>query len=76
MEKELVKKALLKHAEVFAEGLTNDLYGPAFDAAIEALKKAIPGQVDDAILALIGANLKPIFKQEIMKQIEKISAEV
>jgi hypothetical protein len=76
MEKEQVKAALLKHAEIFAEGIVADLYDPALDAAKEALKKAIPGQVDDAVIELVIGSLKPIFKAELLKQVEKISAEV
>lgn len=76
MEMEKAKKTLLKHTEVFAEGLITDLYDDAIEAAKEALKKTIPGQVDDAIIELVIASLKPVFKAELMKQIEKISAEI
>lgn len=75
MDKQMAKLVLLKHAEVFAEGLVKDLYDPAFDSAKDGLKKAIPGQADDALIELILGTLKPIMKQELLAQVEKLSAE-
>ena len=74
--KEVAKKAALKHGEVFFKGMIGDVYDPALVEAKEALKKAIPGQVDDLVIELVVGNLAPIFKAELLKQVEKISEEV
>jgi hypothetical protein len=73
--KELAKKAALKHAEVFFEGMVKDLYDPALAVAKEELKKAIPGQVDDVVIELIVSNLGPVLKAELLKRVEKLSEE-
>lgn len=74
--KELAKKSLLKHGELFVEGVLADLYEPALKEAVAKVKAAIPGQVDDVVLDLIVANLGPVLKAELLKQVEKLSEEV
>ena len=71
---ESMKVQALKDVEV----LLKNQVGVAFDEAIELaagkLKTAIPGEVDDAIIAMVVASLKPVLKEQLLAQIEKISA--
>lgn len=74
--KELAKKSLLKHGEVFVGGVLNDVYDPSLDAAKEQLKGLIKGQADDLVIDLIVGHLGPVFKAELLKAVAKISDEV
>ena len=69
-----MKVQALKDIEV----LLKNQVGVAFDAAIELagdkLKTAIPGEIDDAIIAMVVASLKPVLKEQLLAQIEKIAA--
>ena len=69
-----MKVQALKDLEV----LLKNQVGVAFDAAIELaagkLKEAIPGEIDDAIIVMVVASLKPVLKEQLLAQIEKISA--
>ena len=76
MNFEVGKKAVLKHGEVFAKGIIGDVYDPAMALAKEKLKQVIPGQVDDVVIDLIVSNLGPVLKEEILKQVDKLSPEV
>lgn len=50
----------------------------AFDKAVEAganeIKAKIPGNIDDAILALVVPVITPVIKEELLKLISKIEA--
>lgn len=76
MLKEKAKLSLLKHGELFVEGVLADLYEDALKEAVAKVKLAIPGQVDDLVFDLVVANLGPALKAEFLKQVEKISEEV
>lgn len=71
---EASKVQALKDLEV----LLKNQVGVAFDAAIELaagkLKEAIKGPVDDAVIDMIVAALSPVLKEQLLAQIEKISA--
>ena len=71
---EASKVQALKDLEV----LLKNQVGVAFDAAIELaagkLKEAIPGEIDDTIIAMVVTSLKPVLKEQLLTQIEKISA--
>jgi hypothetical protein len=72
---EIVKESLLKNGEAMVKAVVNDVYDPAFLEAKEALKLAIPGQVDDAIIELIAGVLQPQLKALLLAQVEKIHEE-
>ena len=73
---------LLKQMEVQAKKdvalLLKNQIAIAFDKAVEAgadeIKKAIPGQIDDAIIAMIVPVITPVIKEELLKLIGKIEA--
>lgn len=58
-------KAMLKNQLelVFAQGL---------DLALDQVKAAIPGQMDDAIIDMLKVSLSPILKAQLMGLIDKI----
>lgn len=67
------KESVLKHGEIFLKGVFGDNYDPAVKLASEAVKKAIPGQVDDMVIDLVVANFAPALKLAILGEIEKVS---
>ena len=46
----------------------------AIELAAQKLKDAIPGQADDAIIAVVVAAMKPVLKELLLEQIEKVAA--
>jgi hypothetical protein len=76
MLKEVAKKSLLKHGEVFVKGVIADIYDPALTEAKEELKKIIKGPVDDGVIELIVGGLSPILKEQLLKGADKLSEEV
>lgn len=46
------------------------------DKAADAIAKAIPGTLDDAIIKAIAASAKPAIKQALLDLADKISAKV
>ena len=56
---------LKKHAKACAIEMVS---GPLLDQALEEVKKAIPGMIDDTIIEMLKAPLKA----EVLKLIEKV----
>lgn len=73
--KELLKQSALKHAEAFASGFVGECYDAAIVEAKEAVKKAIPGQVDDMIIDLVVQTLAPELKKQLLEKIALIHKE-
>lgn len=62
--------------EVALEQVIEATYDKSFELIVAEIKKAIPGQVDDAILAVIAPAIKPQVKASVLAQVEKISDKV
>jgi hypothetical protein len=73
---EIGKKSVLKHGELFAKGVIEDCFAPAVKVAQDALGKAIPGQIDDAIIAKVVENFAPALKEAMLAEVSKLSDEV
>lgn len=73
---EELKKKLLAEIEIGVEALITAKCDEAVHAGLEALKKAIPGMIDDAILGAAEASIKEAIKAALLAQAEKISPEV
>lgn len=72
--KEQAKQIALKHAEEMMKELVDVCMEPALIEAKEAIKQAIPGQIDDAVLEVMFAALMDPAKAALKAQIEKIHA--
>ena len=66
------KQELLTVAEKAAEAVVNIAFDKVTDALVEEAKKAIPGQVDDAILDMLKPVLAPKLKELLLAEIKKI----
>lgn len=77
---EEVKNEMVEQAkaitEVALEQVIEATYDKSFELIVEEIKKAIPGQVDDAVLAVIAPAIKPKVKELVLAQVEKISDKV
>lgn len=73
---EIGKKSVLKHGEIFAKGIIEDCFEPAIKVAQEQVCKAIPGQIDDAIIAKVVENFAPALKEAMLAEVSKLSEEV
>ena len=51
-------------------------YEPVVDGLLKELAEKIPGAIDDAIIATLAPTLKPVVKNLLLAQIEKISDKV
>lgn len=71
-----MKEEALAAAEISLELFVEKAFEPVVDGLLEELKKAIPGQVDDAVIEMVKPSLKPIAKKLLLEQIEKISEKV
>lgn len=74
---ELLKKMEVQAKKDVAALLKNQValaYDVAVDEAAKKLKEVIPGQIDDAVIALVIPALAPLLKGELVKQIEKLEA--
>jgi hypothetical protein len=76
MDMELIGKKLAAVVEVELEKLVEAKSDAVVTALLEQLKKAIPGGLDDVAIEAAKPSLLPIVKMELLKQVEKISAEV
>lgn len=65
-----------KVLEVVLKDMVTLGYDDLAAALKEEIKKAIPGQVDDAIVDMIAPMLMPAIKTVLLAQIDKISEEV
>lgn len=70
---ETVKSSVAKHGEVMVKAVIEDCYDPAVLEAKEALKKLIPGQVDDMVIELVVTTFAPALKSALLTQADKIS---
>lgn len=73
---EEVKQEVLAGTEVALEAFVEKAYEPVVDGLLNKLKEAIPGTVDDVFINAAAPMLKPIAKQLLLEQIEKISDKV
>jgi hypothetical protein len=73
---EKAKKVLLKQAEVASKEVVEALWDDAVLEAKEAVKKAIPGQVDDVVIDLVVSTFAPKGKEVLLAKIAQISEEV
>jgi len=69
-----VKGSVAKHGEVMVKAVIEDCYDLSINEAKEALKKLIPGQVDDMVIELVISTFAPALKTALLEQVEKISA--
>jgi hypothetical protein len=69
------KNIALKHIEELAKEQVELFFDDALDLAVEELKKAIPGKIDDAVLALIIPAIKEPLKKAILQTLDKIYAD-
>ena len=68
------KVQALKDLEVLLKNQVGVVYDGAIQLAAQKLKEAIPGQVDDAVIDVVVAALSPVLKEQLLLQIEKVSA--
>lgn len=73
---EEVKEAALAGVEVSLELFVEKAYEPVVDGLLKELAEKIPGNIDDAVIAALAPSLKPVVKQLLLAQIEKISEKV
>lgn len=73
---EEVKEAALAGVEVSLELFVEKAYEPVVDGLLKELAAQIPGGIDDAVIAALAPSLKPVVKQLLLAQIEKISEKV
>lgn len=71
---ENMKQQALKDLEVLLKNQVGVAYDEAIELAAQKLKDAIPGQADDAIIAVVVAAMKPVLKELLLEQIEKVAA--
>ena len=69
-----MKAQALKDLEVLLKNQVSVAFDQAIELAAGKLKEAIPGDIDDAIIAMVVGSLKPVLKEQLLAQIEKISA--
>ena len=71
---ESMKQQALKDIEALLKNQVGIAYDQAVELAAQKLKDAIPGQADDAIIAVVVAAMKPVLKELLLEQIEKVAA--
>lgn len=76
MTPEEIKEELLKNTEILLEGVVDLVFDRIALVAVEAIKGAIPGKLDDVILDAIKTKIIESLKQAALEQIEKISDKV
>lgn len=71
---DLAKAQALKDVEALFKNQVNVVFEPAANAALEKLKAIIPGNIDDSIINTFAPQLVELLKQELLAQVEKVSA--
>lgn len=71
---EKMKAQGLKDLEVLLKNQVTVAYDEAIELAAGKLKDVIPGEIDDAIITMVVASLKPVLKEMLLAQIEKVAA--
>lgn len=71
---EAAKAQALKDLEVLLKNQVAVAYDAAIAMAAGKVKEAIPGQADDVIIDVVVASLKPVLKELLLQQIEKVAA--
>jgi len=71
-----IKEDILKLIEVQLKAAVESHSDSTADLLLNKLKEAIPGQIDDAIIEAAKPQLKAAVKAELLKLVDKISAEV
>lgn len=71
---ETMKAQALKDIEALLKNQLAVAYDPAVAVVADKLKGFFPGQIDDAAIDIIFNAIKPLLKEELLKQVEKVSA--
>lgn len=71
-----LQEEVLAGVEMSLEKFVEVSYEKIVDGLLETLKEKIPGSVDDMFIEAAAPMLKPIAKELLLAQIEKISAKV
>ena len=69
-----MKEQALKDIETLLKNQVGVAYDEAIELASAKLKAAIPGEVDDVIINMVVSSLKPLLKDLLLAQIEKVAA--
>lgn len=76
LAKEKEGDTVMDNVEDVVVGLTEKYFDPAFEAGLEALKKAIPGEQFDGIATLIIQHFQPAAKAKMIEIQDRIDGKV
>lgn len=70
------KQAVLDGLEIYANKVIQEKMPEIVDEALLLLSKAIPGQLDDALIAKYAPQIKEQLKEKMLKAADKINGRV